>query len=220
MWKAKGDMAKRTQIDRMREEFYDTQVCGRPEVWDAIRYSIDLMEGGDLVTAQEILRAGGITVPTGNLAEGAFDQSGQRYDVPPYCCSLPTNVIEVLDEELSNEKNTKVEFDGTSQDDVELEQWGDTKGKTPALARGGKKKLRARLSDKGKDLIVRFDDEDTVRVISRKIIEQAGLIPGRDQVRIAYLGKILRETESLAEQGWNEEHILNAFVLKGESESG
>jgi hypothetical protein len=58
-------MANRVRIFKMREEFYDTRVCGRPEVWNALQYSINLMEDGDLATAQEILRAGGITVPTG-----------------------------------------------------------------------------------------------------------------------------------------------------------
>lgn len=33
------------------------------------------------------------------------------------------------------------------------------------------------------------------------------------RIRIAYLGKILDEKTSLAEQGWKEGHIVNALVV-------
>lgn len=275
VWSAKGDMSKRIRISRMRDEFYDTRISGRLEVWQALRYSIELMEDGDLATAQEILRAGGVTVPTGqfcfpcglpfvcsvanicegDLVDGAFDQSGQRYDLPSYCCSFPVNVIDAPDDQPA-EKNSSEEDLDIVQSEEELEQRREAKGKRPAVSLGGKKRLRIRLSDKGTDLIVRFDDDDIVRVIRRKIMEQAGVSYrlhihtvnqaltnrflvntrsgqssngiSRQDVRYptapplqCYLGTLangvnrLKDTETLAEQGWSEGHILNAFVFPG-----
>ena len=53
------------ELARMRDEFYDTRVTGRREVWGVLRLAVETMENGDLATAQEIINAAGITIPTG-----------------------------------------------------------------------------------------------------------------------------------------------------------
>lgn len=50
---------------KRREEYYDTRVTGRKEVWDILKLAAEAMDNGDLATAQEILNASGITIPTG-----------------------------------------------------------------------------------------------------------------------------------------------------------
>jgi len=52
---------------RRREEYYDTRVTGRKEVWDILRLAVETMDNGDLATAQEILNASEITIPTGTF---------------------------------------------------------------------------------------------------------------------------------------------------------
>ena len=38
-------------------------------------------------------------------------------------------------------------------------------------------------------------------------------LTGRNKVRIAYMGKMLKESESLHAQGWQEGHVVNALVF-------
>lgn len=39
-------------------------------------------------------------------------------------------------------------------------------------------------------------------------------ITGKGKVRIAYLGKILKDGETLHAQGWREGHVVNALVFQ------
>ena len=38
-------------------------------------------------------------------------------------------------------------------------------------------------------------------------------LPETGKVKIAYLGKILKENETLLAQGWREGHVVNALVF-------
>src|SRR4051812_7635084 len=66
---AEGAPPTLRQLERMREEFWDTRVTGRQEAWNTIKVAVEMMlidESNDaLKTAREILRAADITVPTG-----------------------------------------------------------------------------------------------------------------------------------------------------------
>jgi hypothetical protein len=64
MWASKRPITA-GQLKRRREEYFDTRVTGRMEVWNAIRMAVDVLDQ-DLGTAQQILNAAGITIPTGN----------------------------------------------------------------------------------------------------------------------------------------------------------
>ena len=39
-------------------------------------------------------------------------------------------------------------------------------------------------------------------------------IIGDGKIRIAYLGRILKENKSLVAQGWHEGHVVNALVFQ------
>lgn len=39
-------------------------------------------------------------------------------------------------------------------------------------------------------------------------------ISGKGKVKIAYMGKILKDGESLQTQGWREGHVVNALVFQ------
>jgi hypothetical protein len=59
----------RRQLERRREEFWDTRVTGRQEVWMALRAAVECMRGeGGLELARGIVEAAGVTVPSGELA--------------------------------------------------------------------------------------------------------------------------------------------------------
>uniref|UniRef100_A0A8H7N6W3 Ubiquitin-like domain-containing protein n=1 Tax=Bionectria ochroleuca TaxID=29856 RepID=A0A8H7N6W3_BIOOC len=72
--------------------------------------------------------------------------------------------------------------------------------------------LRARLSENGRDYKVTVGKTEHIRSIAKKIAEEAQL-PTTKKIRIAYMGKILKESGSLENQGWQEGHILNALVF-------
>lgn len=74
-------------------------------------------------------------------------------------------------------------------------------------------KVRARLSDRGTDVVVKVGKEERVGVLVRRVREVAG-IPHHTRLKIGYLGRLLHEHESLAAQGWREGHVVNALVFQ------
>ena len=204
---------------------------------------------GDLATAQTILDAAGVVLPTGDLANGAYDEVGNFYQLPEYCVADPINLVvsttitddnhqqeasvaagkdEDGDEALEGYHNLS---DTDSQTSSQRRRRREEKGKGKAPDAATKITVRARLSDRGgPDLRVEMGRHQPVRVLIRRIQDELelGTIPTtttlsgkgkenmesrRRPVRIAYLGKILRENESLVAQGWKEGHVVNALVF-------
>ncbi|KAK1572818.1 ubiquitin domain-containing protein [Colletotrichum navitas] len=231
-WSSKGRAWTRTALDRERADFFDTRVTGRPEVWQSLRAALEVLwdpvsqgaaaDGtGGLATAQGILDAAEITLPTGDLAQGAYDQLGNYYSLAEWLVADPANLVEDdaategADEALST-RDLKDDLAGGDETTEELDEDDNVrrreeKGKAVVDARDQLSVL-ARLSETARDVTVNFVKSDTVRVVARKIQEQAGLV-GTKKVRIAYMGKILRENLSLTEQGWQEGHVVNALVF-------
>jgi Ubiquitin-binding domain len=53
----------------------------------------ELVRSGDVATAQGILDAAGITLPTGNLVDGCYDEVGNLYRLPEVVVSDPVNTV-------------------------------------------------------------------------------------------------------------------------------
>ncbi|KAL4886549.1 hypothetical protein BJY04DRAFT_177888 [Aspergillus karnatakaensis] len=51
------------------------------------------MQAGDLATAQSIVDAAGVTVPTGDLCQGCYDERGVLYRLPRCIVSDPENIV-------------------------------------------------------------------------------------------------------------------------------
>lgn len=68
-WTSKTPVTTR-ELRAAREEFWETRVTGRREIWGALKAAVELM-GVDMVTAQGIVDAAGINVPTG-LCDGSL----------------------------------------------------------------------------------------------------------------------------------------------------
>jgi len=79
--------------------------------------------------------------------------------------------------------------------------------------KGAVVKVRARLSDRGTDVAIKIGSEERVGVLVRRIRDVAG-IPPHTRLKIAYMGKILHDHESLASQGWREKDVVNALVFQ------
>ncbi|KAG2222796.1 hypothetical protein INT45_011606 [Circinella minor] len=90
-WTADSPITQ-TQLENQRTVFWETAPSyeGRAEIWQALHAA---MTSPDIRMAQSILDAANIIIPTGNPAEGCYDELGNRYVIPMYCFIDPTNLI-------------------------------------------------------------------------------------------------------------------------------
>ncbi|KAJ2778302.1 hypothetical protein GGI15_004214 [Coemansia interrupta] len=92
-WTADGGAVGRSELQRRRDAFWETAPTyeGRAETWLALRIACESADGP---LACAILASAGLTVPSGRIADGAYDERGARYSVPQYCLSMPDNVAD------------------------------------------------------------------------------------------------------------------------------
>ncbi|OKL59948.1 hypothetical protein UA08_04541 [Talaromyces atroroseus] len=222
VWRSKRRIWTRSQITQEREEFFDTRVTGRAEVWAALRAAVSLLRDGETETAQGIVDAAGVTVPTGDLCEGCYDENGVLYRLPQCIVSDPDNIADDSASAVRNESPGDDIEDGIldhkmvtddSEDELiseDAERRREEKGK---MNERDMIKVQARLSDRGgPDVIVAIGKTQAVGVLARKIQSEVK-IPNTQRVRIVYLGQMLRENEPLVDQGWKQGHIVNAMVV-------
>ncbi|KAI1133984.1 hypothetical protein F5Y05DRAFT_400154 [Hypoxylon sp. FL0543] len=232
-WVARDRTWTRSELDRERADFFYTRVTGRPEVWQVLKAALEVLWEADrshapgeesrnddetdgLVTAQSMLKAAEVTLPTGDLSQGAYDALGNYYALPEWIVSDPVNVTEEpqkggadvdrKDDDLTGEEDI---MGGLGEDEAMRRR--EEKGKGVADLRD-MVKVRARLSENLPDVIVSVAPEESVRSFARKIAEESGL-PSTKRVRVAYMGKILKENSSLQGQGWKKGHVVNALVF-------
>jgi hypothetical protein len=173
----------RAALLKERRDFFDTRVTGRQEIWAAVKLVCELVEQDSFDDAQAVLDAAGCTCPSGDLwgrKGGVYDEFGEKYVVPAWLVGEPEGVVQEGQEE--EEKSSS----NDDEDEEDEEEVSHEKGKGKAILMGepeGQKptlRVRARLSNTAKDVIVRIRDEDKVRVIVRQIRDLANVgVPGR-----------------------------------------
>ena len=169
VWKSKRKWT-RQEIDREREEFFDTRVTGRPEVWGALKIVVGLLGEGEIDTAQGILDAANITVPTGDLINGVYDEVGNFYQLPEHMISDPENLVQ---EEKAPTSDAPPEAEETDEDEAERRR--EEKGKA-VLKTEESIRVKARLSDRGgPDIVIEMSKDQNVRVLIRRIQDEAGV---------------------------------------------
>lgn len=218
-WASKNRTWSRSALDRERQEFFDTRVTGRPEVWQNLRAALAVLWESDiaahllaihelppssdgdgeeldsdehdpamaLATAQSILDAGDITLPTGNLADGAYDALGNYYQLPAHIVSDPVNIVPDDDaagggaivgetkDGLREAEDTAEDADfDDDDDDDDAERRREEKGKGVADVRSQVVAV-IRMSDTGRDMKLHVGKEESVRSIIRRINEETGV---------------------------------------------
>ncbi|PNS19910.1 Acetolactate synthase small subunit, mitochondrial [Sphaceloma murrayae] len=164
------------QLAREREAFFDTRVTGDPAVWNALRIICEMLRAGDVSGAQGVMDAVGLTCPTGRIKSekpgrgtgrdgerrrgGVFDEQGRGYEIPGWVVSDPEDLDNTTEVMAAGEKEVG------SGDESEEEEKG--KGREGQVVQ-----VRARLSDKGVDVVVEVGVEQKVRVVVRKVQEQS-----------------------------------------------
>jgi len=191
-------------LRRERTDFFDTRVTGRQEIWQTIRAALEVLwiadeaglgglqerEGATdgpseqdpaiaLATAQTILDAADITLPTGDLAQGAYDALGNYYSLPEHIVSDPLNTSRRPgspdDAGLEDAKTDLTAGDETTEredGDGEAERRREEKGKAVVDVRD-QITIRARLSDGSKDVNVSVGKQDNIRTIAMRVAEGA-----------------------------------------------
>jgi len=205
----------RRELNDEREAFFDTRVTGRQEVWQTIHAALRALwesedgrrlEGFDL--AKSILSAGDILLPTGNLANGVYDAFGNYYPLPEYIVCDPTNMAS--DDDVKTELPNNAE--GSPEDnDLEGDAERSEKGKSVVVAREHVA-LRVRLSENSRDYNVSVTTNESIRSVAKKVVMEAELPAGK-KVRLAYMGKLLKDTATLEAHSWQPGHTVNALVF-------
>lgn len=196
----------------------------------------ELLRVGDLATAQGILDAAGVTLPDGDLVVGgSYDEVGNFYQLTREIVRDPENLVERQEEESEGDQQQKeldhtIEEDESGDDDddddpdlqkVQHRKAEDKKGKGLPPKIEDTILVKARLSDRGgpgADIKVRVGKQQNVRHIVRLLQEEAGLqVTNKNGpssgIRLAYLGRILKDGETLMAQGYKQGDMVNALVF-------
>lgn len=155
-------------------------------LWDPVGAGGEDGEGG-LATAQSILDAAGVTLPTGDLARGAYDGQGNYYAFHEWAVSDPENIIEEGEEEGDGGSEVggldlegeDVKGTGVEEREVEGEEADrrrEEKGKGVVDVRD-LITVYARLSEDGRDIKVSVAKSESVRSLARKVLEESGVSP-------------------------------------------
>ena len=201
MWVSRHRSWTRSALDRERAEYFDTRVTGHPEIWQTLRAALGVLWAADvrarqgalpssmagddqdpeyaLATAQGILTAADITLPSGDLAQGAYDQLGNYYALPEHVVADPANLEYDAPPPLGDAKGGDAAGAGeTSTDDAdalgaeEAERRREEKGKAVVHPRD-QISVRARLSENSHDVVISLSRDETVRSLVRRISEEA-----------------------------------------------
>lgn len=193
----------RQNVDGERAAFFDTRVTGREEVWQVLHAALEALWDSEgtaptqqgrrdtdvgLMTAQSILDAADVTVPTGDLVSGAYDSLGNFYQVPEWVACDPTGLAEEAfvgkrlgqrDEVIGggNSKENDGSAQGASTDESEetVVKRREAKGKA-VLKPGETLRVKARLSDRGgPDVLVTVGKDESTRAVARRVGEAAGV---------------------------------------------
>jgi Ubiquitin-binding domain len=83
-------------LHRQRVEFWETapQYDGLVQTWNSLRVAVELSHQGDLPNAQAVLDSAGITIPSGDLGAGCYDELGHRFVIPNFVLSEPSNIMD------------------------------------------------------------------------------------------------------------------------------
>jgi hypothetical protein len=192
-WSSRDRTWTKKQLAKERAEYFDTRVTGRPEIWQTVHAALhvlwepaspDAQDDGSngLATAQMILRAAEISLPTGNLKDGVYDHFGNYYPIPEWIVCDPRNIVEEPSEGAKgdgpapdDDEDTTAEDDDVTdedEDEDEIEGRKREKGKEVIDVRM-QVALRARLSENGQDIKVSFVETETVKAVAKKIAQAA-----------------------------------------------
>lgn len=204
-WSDEDSSWSRRALDRERAAFFDTRVSGRQEIWQTLKAALEVLWAADiaasippdtqensdtdadadadehnpavaLATAQSILDAADITLPTGDLADGAYDPLGNYYQLPAHIVSDPPNITSGGSDDgaLGESKADLTAAEDMTRDEADLQQRREEKGKAVVDTRDQVSAI-IRMSDTSRDLRINVGKDETVRSITNRILHEIGV---------------------------------------------
>lgn len=152
-----------------------------------------------LATAQSILSAAEITLPSGDLAQGVYDALGNYYSLPEWIVSDPLNVVDAADLPPATDEDEDEDEDddvlvrdakrnvyvaaSSSPADEDQSDHGHGQGRrrgekgkgVEPAAREDTISVRCRLSENARDVVVTIGKNDSVKSLARKVLAEAGV---------------------------------------------
>ncbi|KAI9899530.1 hypothetical protein N3K66_005991 [Trichothecium roseum] len=204
-WTSKDRIWTRRQLKGERTDFFDTRVTGRSEIWQTIHAALQVLwdaeskgtQADDLATAETILSAAEISLPTGNLANGVYDSLGNYYPLPEWVVCDPTNMAV---EEHGFQGNGNGDSNGNGSSDGVMPRGSGTaadegsdsdqvgeKGKA-VVDVGEQTAVRVRLSENGRDYRILVHNTDTVGTVTRQVVEVTKLASNKRKHKGGSLG--------------------------------
>jgi hypothetical protein len=221
-WKSDKPMTKE-DVNKRREEFWLTSpnYDGRQEIWQALK---DICESEELELAQAIADSAGISIPTGKLTDGCYDELGNQYILPNFCLIEPSNLVEnsstndinqpLLSSEddtslSAQDKNTKKKDSSQALNDEHLQCYTKSEDGTLitklAMDAGGQDSVGGdnalttlRLSN-NKDIKIILNKNDTINQIMQCFEKSEEIDPNKYNIRIIVKGKVLEKSHKLYE---------------------
>ncbi|KAI9029925.1 hypothetical protein CLU79DRAFT_413630 [Phycomyces nitens] len=193
----------RAQLDRQRTAFWETAPSyeGRREIWQALQAACSTP---DIHLARSILDAANVTLPTGNPAEGCFDELGNRYEIPLYCLVDPSNLV-------SEETSTHEDESETAQMITPVPPIIHTAtNSSSSLSLSQSIEKTSAPTDTSHPIIIRLStakdlhlnihyQKETVGSLKMRIFEdpEANIAPATHTLRLIYLGRILQDNMTI-----------------------
>eukprot|EP00455_Lapot_gusevi_P037311 TRINITY_DN416_c0_g2_i1.p1 TRINITY_DN416_c0_g2~~TRINITY_DN416_c0_g2_i1.p1 ORF type:complete len:222 (+),score=47.19 TRINITY_DN416_c0_g2_i1:162-827(+) len=183
-WDRKFPAMTLAQLQKKRQEFWETQVEGDPNMWQAIKLST---EAEDEVTARAILDSSGLTPWDMETSDALFcyDPTGKRYVVPLWVLHLPRNLLPDEAAATPTPQPILIEEKG-----VDLN-------------------FKIRLST-GTDVEVVMKSTDTITEVKKRIANQLSI--ATDRQRAIFSGGILQDGQQLGAVGIKDGVVLQVMV--------
>jgi hypothetical protein len=151
----------RARLDKERNDWWDTQVTGSPEVWGAVRLAAQSLQIGKLKDAQQWLETMECTCPTGCLWKGVYDSTGILYKIPEWLIVEPEGLVaeEADAEPAGGPAGVAAANDGAQEDEEEEDD-------EPVA-------VRVRVSRNGRDVVLKLRRREQISSIVEKLKQQA-----------------------------------------------
>jgi len=223
------------QLNAKREEFWDTRVQGRPEMWAALRVAA---EAGDVDTTAAILESAGLTpfdVDENTPPEHCFsyDPKGFKHFLPFYCIYTPPNIVP---EQAQTTTATaaapgkpplvQVQAAPNANGGVAPQEEKDNTGASaPSTVRvssasssgvsGKLIKFKLRFSNGLPDMMMEERSGLTLSQLKGKILARHPDLGPENKIFLFYLGKPLSGAQwTLSQVGLRKDMVLQVFITK------
>ncbi|CAG8581419.1 8998_t:CDS:2 [Ambispora gerdemannii] len=197
------------RLKMQRDAFWDTAPSyeGRLEIWQALRCAC---ESEDLILAQAIIDSANITIPTGNLTNGCYDELGNRYVIPVYCIVEPVNLIKESDSEggtSSHQADDNMDSKLLSESAASVTTTDDNTFYDHNLT--------VRLSNHAKDVRISVNlKQETIGTLRQKLCANEELDGQEFNARFFFLGRMLDDDTKLADVKFEEGQVLQALITE------